>query len=185
MTSQLKASTSKTVDEKTVSNKKGKPNMWNRRLNQLVSLCKENNVSEVKFIAGADDCYDPSTMTIVINERRTDEFKFYVLLHEYGHHCIWVDAELREKFRTSASFKPPKTLSGQVLALEEELMAWLIGEETSRVHKMPIDKKSFQQLKSVCIKAHVGILNCITAKKKLHKDYRYKVKGERLLYSVT
>lgn len=138
-------------------------NLWELQLAKLLEICNERGIV-VQFIRGNDDEYFPDKKEIVLNSRRIAEHQFYILLHELGHHKILKTPSLKNKFSSVNTDLMQRSLSKQTLLLEEEVLAWHIGEEIAKEHKMFIDEKKFQYLKSKCLKSHVLFLKKISNK---------------------
>jgi len=126
---------------------------WNSNLSKLVQHCSEQGIG-LTFAPGKDDVYDTDEKTIVINSRRTKENQFYILLHELGHHKIFLDKKLAEKFQPVNTDVYPQTLTKQILLLEEEITAWNLGEEFALSLGIELPKK-FYILRARCLKTHI------------------------------
>lgn len=132
---------------------------WHTHLQYLVEYSRSQDV-DVVFKRGCEDVYDTENHSIEINKRRTPKNQVYVLLHEIGHHKILKDNELQKKFASLTHI--PRTLSKRILTLEEEVIAWHIGERVAQEHNIPLDS-TYQVLKSKCLKTYV---DSIASKKK-------------------
>ena len=132
------------------------PPQWNKHISDLVDLCKLYGVVGVSFKPGVQDEYAPDKRTIQINNRRSKENQFYILLHEYGHHMIMKNRSLQKKFATIAETDNPRSLSLSILSIEEEVMAWHFGEEAAKMHDYFINTRKFQLLKARCLKSHIA-----------------------------
>lgn len=137
---------------------------WKTKLSRLVNICMEHGI-KVKFKRGVQDVYSPDDKDIVINSNRTKEFQLYVLLHEFGHYLIDSDAALQKKFEPVSLARKHRLLRDQVLLLEEEVLAWHLGEQTADKYWLSIGPK-FRGLKSKCLKAHIKVLTKVHPKKK-------------------
>lgn len=137
---------------------------WATCLYRLVKICTDHGI-KIKFKRGVQDVYIPDKKTININSNRTKEFQVYVLLHEFGHYLIDSDSSLQKKFEPVAYSKKHSRLKDQVLILEEEVLAWHLGEQTAEKHWISIGPK-YMGLKSKCLKAHVKVLTMIHPSKK-------------------
>lgn len=126
---------------------------WHTHLQNLVEYSRKQNV-DVVFKRGSDDCYDTDTNVISINSKRTKRNQTYVLLHELGHHKILKDGELNKKFASLIEPCTTRSLSKKVLTLEEEVIAWHIGESIAREQSIPLDS-IYQVLKSKCLKTYI------------------------------
>lgn len=126
---------------------------WNNNLSKLVQHCLEQGI-KLTFSPGKDDEYDTDEKTITINSRRTKENQFYILLHELGHHKIFLDEKLAKKFQPVNTDIYPQTLTKQMLLVEEEIMAWNLGEDLAVSLGMELSKK-FHILRARCLKTHI------------------------------
>lgn len=135
---------------------------WQTHLQNLVEYSRNQNVN-VMFVRGCDDAYDVDNQTIEINNNRTIKNQVYILLHEIGHHKILKDNELQKKFASLTHI--PQTLSKRILTLEEEVIAWHIGERVAQEHNIPLDS-TYQVLKSKCLKTYV---DSIASKKRTNQ----------------
>ena len=126
---------------------------WTVHLQNLVQYCRSQNV-DVAFKRGCNDSYDVDKQYIEINKRRTTRNQVYILLHEIGHHKILKDKTLSKKFALLIKPKAPKNLSKSILSLEEEVIAWHIGEGIAQECNIPLDS-TYQVLKSKCLKTYV------------------------------
>ena len=133
------------------------PDVWQDQLEQLEQICYEKGIKEVEFKAGKGDYYFHEERKILIDTNNNAEKMFYILLHEYGHYKIMKDeAYLGKKYAKIATCSKPKTLSLQVLSVEEEVMAWFFGEELANEYGFTIDFKRFRFLKAKCLKSHIN-----------------------------
>lgn len=114
------------------------------------------------FVRGCDDAYDVDNQTIEINNSRTAKNQVYILLHELGHHNVVKSPKLAKKFACLNAEHVPRNLSKKMLTLEEEVVAWHMGEDIAEQLEIPIDK-TYQVLKSKCLKTYV---DSIASKKK-------------------
>lgn len=137
---------------------------WATKLNRLVNVCTMHGV-KVRFKRGVQDVFSPDDKDIVINSNRTKEFQLYVLLHEFGHYLIDADPVLQKKFEPVSLVRKHRLLKDQVLILEEEVLAWHLGEQTADKYWISIGPK-FRGLKSKCLKAHIKVLTKVHPKKK-------------------
>jgi len=137
---------------------------WKTKLSRLINICMERGI-KVKFKRGVQDVYSPDDKDIVVNSNRTKEFQFYVLLHEFGHYLIDADPALQKKFEPVSLAKKHRLLRDQVLLLEEEVLAWHLGEQAADKYWLSIGPK-FRGLKSKCLKAHIKVLTKVHPKKK-------------------
>lgn len=131
--------------------------LWREQLDKLVGICEDHGAT-VRFVAGAVDEYTPFDKTIQINSRRVPEHQFYILLHEFGHHKILRDSSTRKKFAVVNTAEKQITLSKQILLLEEEVLAWHIGEELAKTHGFVVRSEKLQILKAQCLKSHIASL---------------------------
>ena len=92
-------------------------------LSRMLLYCSLNGVNNVVFKHNIEDQYDTDTKTIIINKSRSLVNQLYILLHEYGHHRIMEDPVLNKKFLDLIERDPNNTLSEQILAIEEEVLA--------------------------------------------------------------
>lgn len=133
-------------------------------LEKFIAFCKAEGVSEIVFKSGTNDEYDTDNKLIKINSRRTDENKLYILFHEYGHHYLFQNESLSKKFKAISDRDARNILTEQVLAIEEEVLAWHYGEEAAKSLKIPLDQEKFQLLKSRCLRTHIQSYNKILKK---------------------
>ena len=54
------------------------------------------------------------------------------------------------------------TLSEQILAIEEEVLAWHFGEEAARNLDIDLSDKKYQVLKAKCLKSHIQSYKKVT-----------------------
>jgi hypothetical protein len=137
---------------------------WHTHLQNLVEYSRNQNVN-VMFVRGCDDAYDVDNQTIEINKRRTPKSQAYILLHELGHHKVIKSPKLAKKFACLNAEHVPRNLSKKMLTLEEEVVAWHIGEDIAERLDIPIDK-TYQVLKSKCLKTYV---DSIASKKRTNQ----------------
>lgn len=126
---------------------------WQTHLQNLVEYSRNQNVN-VMFVRGCDDAYDVDNQTIEINNNRTIKNQVYILLHELGHHKIITSRKFAKKFARLNTEQLARNLSKSILELEEEVVAWHIGEDIAEQLDIPIDK-TYQVLKSKCLKTYV------------------------------
>jgi len=126
---------------------------WLTHLNNLVAYSNYHGVY-VEFKRGREDYYTTDVQKITINSKRTLKNQTYILLHELGHHNILKDGMLCKKFAVLNQENVARNLSNRILSLEEEVIAWHIGEGIGRSLSIPLDA-SFQILKSRCLKTYV------------------------------
>jgi hypothetical protein len=128
-----------------------------QQLDKFVAYCKEQGISDVRFVIknGVGD-YCPKTQRITLNCKTKAEKQLYVLLHEYGHHCILKDRTLSKKFAALVDRQPNRTLSEQVLSLEEEVLAWHLGEQAAAANDISIDQKKYQVVKARCLRSYIA-----------------------------
>jgi Zn-dependent peptidase ImmA (M78 family) len=124
-------------------------------LDKFIAFCLSEGVKEIVYKSGTDDEYDSENKQIVINRRRTDEHKLYILLHEYGHHHLMQNKNLANKFKAISNRYARNMLTEQILAIEEEVLAWHYGEEAAKALGIPLDQTKFQLLKSRCLRTHI------------------------------
>ena len=134
-------------------------NDWNILICKVVDYCKLINL-QVVFKRGCTDEYEPDDKIIFINNQRTKENQLYILLHEIGHHLIFENSELANKFAILNEKKVKCNLSNQILELEEEVNAWHNGEEVARVLGIELSSR-FQLLKAKCLKSYIRSLKKI------------------------
>jgi Zn-dependent peptidase ImmA (M78 family) len=132
---------------------------WNILIFNLVEYCNSMGV-KVFFKRGCSDEYEPDDKTIQINTQRTKENQLYILLHEIGHHLIFENSELADKFAILNEKKVKCNLSNQILELEEEVNAWHNGEEVARALGIELNSR-FQLLKAKCLKSYIRSLTKI------------------------
>jgi len=137
---------------------------WQTHLQNLVEYSRNQNVN-VMFVRGCDDAYDVDNQTIEINNNRTIKNQVYILLHELGHHKIITSRKFAKKFARLNTEQLARNLSKSILELEEEVVAWHIGEDIAEQLDIPIDK-TYQVLKSKCLKTYV---NSIASKKRTNQ----------------
>ena len=138
---------------------------WNGLILKFVNYCNSVGV-QVCFKRGCEDQYDSDYQTIQINNQRIKKNQFFILLHEYGHHQIFQNKRLNKKFSSIAERDVGNTLSEQVLAIEEEFLAWHFGEEAA--HNLGIDlsiHETYQTLKAKCLKSHIQSYKKVTNNK--------------------
>ena len=126
---------------------------WLTHLHNLVAYSRYQGVY-VEFERGGEDCYTTDVQKVTINNRRTLKNQTYILLHELGHHKILKDGMLCKKFAVLNQENVARNLSNRILSLEEEVIAWHIGEGIGRSLNIPLDA-NFQVLKSRCLKSYV------------------------------
>lgn len=126
---------------------------WQTHLQNLVEYSRSQGIN-VMFLRGCEDAYDVDNQTIEINNRRTAKNQVYILLHEIGHHKILKDNELHKKFASLTQPNISRTLSKRILSLEEEVIAWHIGEQFAQEHGIELDS-TYQVLKSKCLQTYV------------------------------
>jgi len=139
--------------------------IWHTHLQNLVEYSRNQGV-EVIFERGCNDCYDTENQTISINSRRTPRNQVYILLHELGHHKILKDSDLNKKFALLIEANVARNLSNRILSLEEEIIAWHIGESIGQALGITLDA-SFQVLKSKCLKTYVDSIASKKVRNKL------------------
>lgn len=132
---------------------------WEFYLNELIKYCLSQQIQIVFEKGPLWENYDSDTQTIQINTQRTKENQVYILLHEIGHYKIFKDEFLSEKFAPLLE-KKKCNLSNQILELEEEIMAWHLGEKIARMFYIPLDLK-YQVLKSKCLKTYIRQLRTV------------------------
>ena len=137
---------------------------WQTHLQNLVEYSRNQNVN-VMFVRGCDDAYDVDNQTIEINNNRTIKNQVYILLHELGHHKIITSRKFAKKFARLNTEQLTRNLSKSILELEEEVVAWHIGEDIAERLDIPIDK-TYQVLKSKCLKTYV---DSIASKKRTNQ----------------
>ena len=137
---------------------------WQTHLQNLVEYSRSQNVN-VMFVRGCDDAYDVDNQTIEINNNRTIKNQVYILLHELGHHKIITSRKFAKKFACLNTEQLARNLSKSILELEEEVVAWHIGEDIAERLDIPIDK-TYQVFKSKCLKTYV---NSIASKKRTNQ----------------
>ena len=137
---------------------------WQTHLQNLVEYSRNQNVN-VMFVRGCDDAYDVDNQTIEINNNRTIKNQVYILLHELGHHKIITSRKFAKKFARLNTEQLARNLSKSILELEEEVVAWHIGEDIAERLDIPIDK-TYQVLKSKCLKTYV---DSIASKKRTNQ----------------
>ena len=130
-------------------------NLTSHYLSCMLLYCDSNGIAKVIFKHNAHDQYDPETKTITINKKYSLKTQLYLLLHEFGHHCIMKDQFLVKKFYNILDRDPNNTLSEQILAIEEEILAWHFGEQAAKVLEIDLSDKYYQVLKSKCLKSHI------------------------------
>lgn len=112
---------------------------------------------QVVFKRGCSDEYEPDDKAIQINTQRTKENQLYILLHELGHHLIFENSNLANKFGLLNNKDRKRNLSNQILELEEEVKAWHLGEDVA--NKLNINlSTNFQLLKAKCLKTYIRSL---------------------------
>ena len=124
-------------------------------LSRIIIHCGLTGVNDVVFEHNVEDEYDTKTNTIKINKNRSLRNQLYILLHEYGHHQIVKDERLAKKFFCIIERDPNNTLSEQILAIEEEILAWHFGEELAKFLEIDLTDKNYQVLKAKCLKSHI------------------------------
>lgn len=129
---------------------------WGIQLTKLVTHCTDQGLS-VSFGRGSSDEYSKDDSSIKVNGRRTKQNQAYILLHEIGHHNIIAHENLSKKFACLNETNVPRNLSHKVLALEEEVFAWHMGEELAKTLDIPLGK-SYQILKARCLKSYASLI---------------------------
>ena len=128
----------------------------NQQLSKFIAYCREQGIANIQFIRTCVGEYCHQTGTITLNSRRHPESQLYILLHEYGHYCITRDKTLSKKFAALFDREPKSTLSEQMLSLEEEVLAWHLGEQAAANTGICIDQKKFQVLKARCLRSYIA-----------------------------
>jgi hypothetical protein len=124
-------------------------------LSRLILYCGLSGVKDIVFKHNMEDEYDTETKTIRINKSRSLKSQLYILLHEYGHHHIVENKRLNDKFSSIIERDPKNMLSEQILAIEEEVLAWHFGEEIAEILGIDLSDKKYQVLKAKCLKSHI------------------------------
>lgn len=124
-------------------------------LSRMLLYCSLNGICDVVFKHNVQDQYDTETKIITINKSRTLKNQLYILLHEFGHHCIVENKFLNKKFANIIERDPNNTLSEQILAIEEEVLAWHYGEQIAKILEIDLSDKNYQILKAKCLKSHI------------------------------
>lgn len=132
---------------------------WNTLISKLVEYCNSMGV-KVSFKRGCSDEYEPDDKTIQINTQRTKENQVYILLHEIGHHLIFENSNLANKFGLLNNKDRKRNLSNQILELEEEVKAWHLGEDVAIKMNIILSTR-FQLLKAKCLKSYIRSLTKI------------------------
>ena len=115
------------------------------------------NKYKVKVILtyGSDDYWFPKLGKILIEKNNPWRERYFSLLHEAGHVCIDYDdidfkivniSQYKEKIKTKKDF---------VHSINEELMAWNLGENISINLGHTIDIEKFREIKTKCIMSYV------------------------------
>lgn len=136
-----------------------------RELVSVLTHCYRVGIRRVIFKRGGFDHYESVDRYITINSNRTIQNQVYILLHEYGHHHIIQDGALGRKFAVLVDRVANNTVSEQILAIEEEVLAWHFGEELAKTLGVSTDNKRYQVLKATCLKSHIGSYHRIAATK--------------------
>lgn len=124
-------------------------------IREIVNYCKQHGIESVIIRRGLSNEYYTDTKTININGNHSLRVQAYALFHEYGHHRIIQTPELNKKFEKLIDREAKNTLSEQILALEEEMLAWHFGEELARELGIDLSDRSYQIFKSKCLKSHI------------------------------
>lgn len=135
---------------------------------ELVSVlthCYRDGIRRIIFKRGGFDHYESVGRSITINSSRTIRNQTYILLHEYGHHHIMQDGGLGRKFAVLVERTANNTVTEQILAIEEEVLAWHFGEELAKTLNISIENKRYQILKATCLKSHINSYHRIAATK--------------------
>ena len=131
-------------------------------MSRILLYCGLNGIQDVVFKHNIEDEYDTETKTIKVNKSRSLKHQLYILLHEYGHHHIFKDERLANKFSCIIERDPNNTLSEQILAIEEEILAWHFGEELAKFLGIELTDKKYQILKAKCLKSHIQSYKKVT-----------------------
>ena len=126
--------------------------IWDIHLHKLVEYCRNQNVA-VYFKRGCDETYDVKDEYIEINSRKTKRNQLYLLLHEIGHHKVIKSQKFAKKFACLNDKKIARNLSNKIRTLEEEVVAWHIGEDIAEELDIPLDD-AYQILKAKCLKTY-------------------------------
>lgn len=132
------------------------------QIEKVIAFCKSKGVRDVIFRPGAFECYDGDGHNIIVNSSRTPKNQLYILLHEYGHHHILQNRKIGKKFAVLEYRCARNILSEQILAIEEEVLAWHFGEQLAKRFKISLLDKQYQILKAKCLKSHIASYTKIT-----------------------
>lgn len=130
---------------------------WDLQLQALVKYCRRQGV-DVIFKRGCETLYNLSSQSIEVNSRSTNRNQTYLLLHEIGHHKIIKSEKYSKKFTCLNTSNALCSLSKKILTLEEEVVAWHIGEDIAQELNIPLDV-TYQVLKSKCLKAYALLIS--------------------------
>ena len=139
---------------KTVYSQPNSQEFWQEQLDKVVAQCEardiEVNVGSRKenMLLIYEDRY-----VIWLNSRVKPETRLYLLLHELGHVFILRDKKLITKFSRVNS--KAKSLSLKILEIEEEVLAWHMGEQFARKDDIYLGP-GFLLCKAKCLKTYIS-----------------------------
>lgn len=134
-----------------------------KELQKLAAHCLDVGVVDVRFRYGAEDEYDSETKVITINKRRASGLQLCYLLHELGHHLVMSHEPTARKFAAIANKEPSENnLREQVMSIEEEVIAWHLGELEGRANNIVVDPDLLSRTKTRCLASYIRSYEMIT-----------------------
>jgi len=114
--------------------------------------------TKVVFSKRANGVYKHDLKEIVISAHAHPERQLHYLLHECGHHLIGMK-EHHERFGVGYPLANDPEVNRKFLhrmaCLEEEFEAWHRGWKLARRLGLPLNKETFDSIKSECISTYV------------------------------
>lgn len=130
---------------------------WNKQIQKLSKFISTKGF-EVRITDDIKDkisIVDFEEKVIRIYSNHCDEYKFYFLLHEFGH---VVNYENKRLFNLTTGYGQRyftrNSISNKVSVLDEELEAWKTGQNIAKQFKLKIRLRNFVQLKSACVASY-------------------------------
>ena len=111
---------------------------------------EDNNINYVESDKKGIDSYSPLARTITISTLQSREEKIFTILHELGHHLIYMSRKKKSRYlgiKMDDYFSNKVTKRIKLGVLTDEIMAWERGFSLGNKLNIKINQKAFDKVR--------------------------------------
>lgn len=133
---------------------------WNFQTNMVVSILKDRFGYDVVMQTDEQDRADFTDRIVYINSRARPEYRFYTILHEYGHveinevggDSLEESVPCYKRFRKTRS---ARSHSGKIATIVEEIEAWRRGQLLAKSQLLYINEEKYEKCMNSSLMSYI------------------------------